>query len=460
MSIRWRILGAFILVIIFTILLSTGVEYSQRDKRLSNFSLKLRSDDLAAFLSRTYTIDKNWDNLDSVLQETGFLTDRKMVDTEDEWSDKKRALVFGVVIEDVEGNIIRDSLSDLNSEEEIDVVEGEPSEIVDFDTGQVVGTVTIQISREFIKEETRDFLIASLYPTVIGGLLTMLLALLLGFWLSHQITSPVTALTEATKTIVQSGETQLLPVNSSDELGQMSESFNQMITSLQTQRNLRKRLIDDLSHELNTPLSVIQLESKGLRDEIQPPADAAEHIIHEVEHLHNLVSDLNWIVETDSGDLKFQFEEYSLVKLLRTEVERWQLKAKAAKINLTLLPLPVDLPNTQIDIARMNQAMGNLIENALQHTPAGGAVKVHCETNVGEVLVSVSDTGSGISAEDLPFVFERFYRADKSRQREVGGRGLGLSIVKQIVEAHGGQVWAKSKTGKGSSFYFRLPARK
>jgi two-component system sensor histidine kinase BaeS len=255
-------------------------------------------------------------------------------------------------------------------------------------------------------------------------------------------------------------------VKSSDELGQMSASFNQMMTALQTQQDLRKRLIDDVAHELNTPLSVIRLEAKGLRDEIQTPADAADHIIEEVDTLRDLVHDLNWLAETDSGALQLKMASHSLGRLLTTEVERWQLQAQVADVKLALLPLPPDLPSIQLDAVRMSQALGNLIQNGLQHTPAGGRVTVRCRVEDGWVEtartefveVAVCDTGSGIAAEELPFVFERFFRTDPSRQRDTGGRGLGLSIVKQIIETHQGQVWAESELGEGSCFRFRLPA--
>jgi two-component system sensor histidine kinase BaeS len=245
----------------------------------------------------------------------------------------------------------------------------------------------------------------------------------------------------------------------------MSASFNQMMTSLETQRDLRNRLIDDVAHELNTPLSVIRLEAKGLKDEIKPPNDAADQIIGEVDLLSNLVYDLNWLAETDLGALRLEMEEHDMGHLLKAEVERWQLQAQGSNIELELRSLPDDLPVIYMDIKRINQVLGNLIENALQHTLAGGRVTVECQSiddwlgtvRTEFVEVSVCDTGAGIPAEDLPHVFERFYRADLSRQNRTGGRGLGLAIVNQIMEVHQGEVWVESELGSGSCFYIRLP---
>jgi signal transduction histidine kinase len=173
--------------------------------------------------------------------------------------------------------------------------------------------------------------------------------------------------------------------------------------------------------------------------------------------LSNLVYDLNWLAETDSGDLRLDMAPHSLSHLLTTEVERWQFPAQAAEVELKLLPLPPDLPTLQMDAVRISQALGNLIQNGLQHTPAGGSVTVQCRVENGWIETAVSDTGPGIPSQELPFLFERFYRTDLSRQRSSGGRGLGLAIAKQIVEAHQGRIWAESELGKGSCFRFSLP---
>jgi signal transduction histidine kinase len=458
MSIRWRILGAFLLVILLTVLISTGFEYWSGVKELSDFSTKIRTEDLAVTLSEQYTRDKSWENIDAILTRYGILIDSEKIRAADEKGvDLTERIPWRVVIKDNEGTVLADTYAGLD-QTEIDLhVEGEPAIIKDIDTGQEVGTVTVGINRDILTAESRRFLASILYPRLIQGLITAAIAMLLGVWLSRRITAPVIALTEATQAIAQSGDTQLLPVTSSDELGQMSASFNQMMTTLQTQRDLRKRLIDDVAHELNTPLSVIRLEAKGLRDEIKSPTDAADQIIGEIDTLSNLVYDLDWLAETDSGALRFKMASHSIGQLLTTEVERWQLKAQAADVELVLQPLPSDLPPIHMDAMRMNQALDNLIENALQHSPSGGRVTVQCRVEAGWVETSVCDTGSGIPTEDLPFVFERFYRTDPSRQQGKGGRGLGLSIVKQIVAAHQGQVWAESELGKGSCFYFRLP---
>jgi signal transduction histidine kinase len=457
MSIRWRILGAFLLVILLTVLISTGFDYWAGSKELSDFSTKIRTEDLADVLSRQYTIDESWEKLDQILIGYSVKIDpQKLSAAEANNIDPSEWIPWRVVVNDLNGDILADTFEGLD-QTFIDLqLQGEPAVIRDTNTGEEVGTVTIAINEDFVTAESRKFLISILYPKLIQGLITAIIAMLLAAWLSRRITAPVIALTDATQAISQSGETHILPVNSSDELGQMSASFNQMMTSLQTQRELRKRLIDDVAHELSTPLSVIRLEAKGLQDGIKPPKEAADQIIGEVDLLSNMVYDLNWLAETDSGALRLETDSHNFGQLLTNEVERWKLQAQVADIELELQPIPADLPPIQMDATRISQALGNLIENALQHTPQDGRIKIQCELDGDSVVISVCDTGAGIPADDLPHIFERFYRTDSSRQIGSGGRGLGLAIVKQIVEAHQGEVWADSELGTGSCLYFRL----
>ena len=216
-----------------------------------------------------------------------------------------------------------------------------------------------------------------------------------------------------------------------------------------------------MSHELNTPLTVIQLEATGLRDGLQTPESASDHIIKEVDRLRGLVTDLDWLAETDHGELRLSLEASSIYELVSAEVDRWQPQSQARRIELSL-EASADLPDMDIDRMRMSQALGNVLSNSLLCTQAGGNILLRAGLEGDEALaISITDNGIGIHAADLSHVFDRFYRTDQSRSRGVGGTGLGLAITRAIVEAHGGTVTIRSDgLGQGVTVILRLPLTK
>ena len=447
MSLRWRIMGSIVFVILLTVLASAAVGYYATQHRLGVFVDRIgvdRARQLAQSLSGEYTSTGSWETVDRPLSEAGYVYDEAPQRERHEEGQEETEELFHrdpvrVVITGADGVVLKDNLSRLPPGAMAPDLDGHRETVFDLNTDQPVGQVYVDVEREFLSTESHGFLITLLYITVIGGLLTASVAVLLAAWLSKRITAPVTALTEATQAIAQ-GDSALLPVTSRDELGRMSAAFNRMTAALETQRELRRRLIDDLSHELNTPLSVIQLEARGLRDGLQSPENASQHITQEVGKLRGLVTDLNWLAETDHRELRLTLEGSSVYELLDREVERWQPESTALQVELSLQASP-DLPQIKIDRMRMSQALGNLIKNAVEHTQPGGRVVVRAELEGEQALViSVIDDGTGIDAADLPHVFERFYRSDQSRLHGIAGTGLGLAITKAIVEAHGGTV--------------------
>ena len=350
-----------------------------------------------------------------------------------------------------------DNLSELASGTDAPDLEGRRETVFDLGTNQPVGHVYVDVNRDFLSTESDGFLDTLLYLTLVGGALTVGVAVLLAAWLSKRVTAPVTALTEATQAIAQ-GDTARLPVASSDELGRMSAAFNRMTSTLETQRELRRRLINDVSHEINTPLSVILLEARGLRDGLQTAESASDHITQEVDRLRGLVTDLDWLAETDHGEMRLSLQECSIHELLTAEAKRWQPQSQAQQVELSL-QAPGDLPPMDLDRMRMSQALGNVVGNAVHCTDAGGSVVITAEPEGSETLaVSVVDDGIGIDAADLPHVFDRFYRTDQSRSRGIAGTGMGLAITEAIVAAHGGTTTVTSDgPGHGAAVTIRLP---
>ena len=465
MSLRWRIMGATVVVVLLTVLASIGVGYYATQARLGMFVDRIGRDEavqLARNLSREYTDAGGWATVDRVLSQAGYVYPgvRGREGTEEGEGQHLEGYhqdPVRVVIVGTDGGVVLDNFSELSPGTIAPDLSGHRETVFDLTASQPVGHVYVDVNRELLATESTGFLSALLYTTLAGGALTAGAAILLAAWLSRRITAPVTALTEATQAIAQ-GDTTRLPVRSSDELGRMSAAFNEMTAALETQRELRRRLINDVSHELNTPLSVILLEARGLRDGLQTTEEASGHIIQEVERLRGLVTDLNWLAETDHGELRLTFEAGPIYELLEQEVERWQPQADAKQVELSL-EVSGGLPDLALDRMRLSQALGNVVGNALNCTGADGHIAVRATADSGGVLtISITDDGIGIDAADLPHILDRFYRTDRSRSLNIGGTGLGLSITRAIVEAHGGNIAVESDgPGMGATVTIRLP---
>ncbi len=312
----------------------------------------------------------------------------------------------------------------------------------------------------FLEKINQSFLMSGLLASIIG--------VLIGIWTSQRITAPVTALTESARRMVDGNQPMRLSVRSNDELGQMSQAFNKMIDALEEQQALRSRLLHDVAHELNTPLSVIQLELDAMNDKLQAPEDAAVHVLEEVVHLRNIINDLTWLSETNDGELQLESHPLDICAELQERVAYWQPVADAKSVSLVLDIAPeldAEAPFVQADEFRLAQVFRNLMDNALRYTPSGGTITVSLKRETLEtpgekkqyLVTRVEDSGIGIPQEDLPHIFERLYRVDPSRSREKGGHGLGLSIVKRIIEGYGGKVWAESTYLQGATIVFALP---
>ena len=467
MSLRWRITGATVLVVVLTVAASVSVGYYATQSRLNVLVDRIGDDEaaqLARNLSREYTAAAGWTTVGQTLSEAGYVYDVSREGEGHEEGKEESSEIFHqdrirVVVTGMDGRVVTDNLSELSPGTEAPDLSGRRETVFDLADNRPVGHVYVDVNHEFLSTESHGFLNTLLYIVLIGGLLTVGIAVLLAAWLFKRIMAPVTALTEATQAIAQ-GDTARLPVTSSDELGQMSTSFNKMTSALEAQRELRRRLVNDVSHELNTPLSVILLEAKGLRDGLQSPDNASDHIIQEVDRLRGLATDLDWLAETDLGELRLTIQrESSISEFLSAEVARWRPQAQARQVEMSL-HVPDDLSDLRVDIdrMRMGRALGNVISNAVRCTDAGGNIAITAGLESGDTLVIwVADDGIGIDPANLPHVFDRFYRTDESQSRGIGGTGLGLAIAQAVVEGHGGTITAASDgLGQGVTVTIRL----
>jgi two-component system OmpR family sensor kinase len=272
-----------------------------------------------------------------------------------------------------------------------------------------------------------------------------------------QFTKPIRALKKGAARIASGDLAYRAEVKSKDEFGELANSFNSMAASLDNGEQSRRRLFADIAHELRTPLSVIEGTVDAMLDGVyEPNPDNLNSIKEEAEVLTTLVGELRDLTLAESGHLKLDFEPTNLAELVRRRVSQADVIARGKNITLRM-DIAEGLPEIETDGRRIEQVVANLLDNALNHTPSGGIVTVAVSPDKDGALISVADTGEGIPAEHLPYIFERFYRIDDARSRKTGGAGLGLAIAKQMVELHGGRIWVESEVGKGSKFSFTLP---
>jgi signal transduction histidine kinase len=286
-------------------------------------------------------------------------------------------------------------------------------------------------------------------------------ALIVSFIFSRSILAPVQTMMNASQRIAEGHYDERVQSHGTDELSQLAGSFNQMAEQLEQVENMRRRLIGDVAHELRTPLTAIKGSAEGLMDGVLPASAETYQQIHaESERLNRLVDDLQELSRVESRSTQLDVHPVDSTALIKTVTKRLQYQFDEKRVTLTS-SLPLEPIHFLADEDRIIQVLTNLIGNALQYTPEQGTVTVSIERDKNEARISVRDTGFGIPAEHLTHIFDRFYRVDKSRSRARGGSGIGLTIAKHLVEAHGGKIWAESAgENKGSVFVFTLPLAK
>jgi len=304
--------------------------------------------------------------------------------------------------------------------------------------------------------------LASVHNTLIwvgGAILSV--GLLASYAVARSITIPLRQLADAAEEIEKGKfDLQVKVDNTEDELGHLANAFNRMTEALSASNRLRRRLLADIAHELKTPLAVMQGHLEGMLEGVVTVNKEEIASLHEeTTHLNRLINDLRDLSLAESGQLKLNKTATDINQLISRALQMLKPLAEEKEINLECNLKPI--PNIMVDAGRMNQIIYNLLTNALRYTPVKGIIEISTsliKQRGGQWLkMEVKDNGQGISPEDLPYIFHHFYRSDQSRNRKSGGSGIGLAIVKQLVENHGGYVDVQSKVGEGSSFYSYLP---
>ena len=323
--------------------------------------------------------------------------------------------------------------------------------------GREVGTVLDAARAPALNDREAQYLASTNRALWLAALGAMVIAVFLGIFLARTLTQPVRDLTRAIQAMSRGELKQEVPVRSADELGTLTQAFNRMSADLTRSNELRRQMTADIAHDLRTPLTVITGYIEALRDGILKPTPARFEAMHnEAQQLKRLVDDLRTLSLADAGELPMQRQRLAARTLLDRLAAAYAPQAAAHQIALSVSAAP-DAPDVLVDPERMAQVLGNLVTNALRHTPAGGRIDLSAQAQGGYATLVVADTGAGMPADVLPHVFDRFYRGDPARSQQDGESGLGLAIAKSIVEAHGGTIAATSTPGRGTTFTITLP---
>jgi signal transduction histidine kinase len=385
------------------------------------------------------------------------------------------SLMDRVVLADARGVVIADSAGVLAGQRYPDQQLAAGMPVVA--AGQQVGTILVgSMVEPALNPLDQDFLRSVNLAVLLSAIAVGVVALGLGSIFLLHITAPVRDLTQAAEAIAAGDLKQRVAVRTDDEIGRLARAFNTMTDSLDRAESLRRHMVADIAHELRTPLSLVRGSLEAILDGMYEfNLENVESVHEETLVLSRLVDDLRDLALAEAGQLHLERELVDVAELALRAAESFRTRAAGQEVSLATNLSP-ELPPVYGDAQRLSQVLMNLLTNALRYTPAGGRVTVTARLvsdeeqrseGAGEkkgrssaplLLISVADSGQGIPAEDLPYVFDRFYRADKSRARASGGSGLGLAIARQIVEAHGGRIWAESQVGAGSIFSFTLPA--
>jgi signal transduction histidine kinase len=444
-SLRWQLFLSLLLVIAVTVGMTAFLASraaTAEIERVQGRDNDARTERLRTLLARQYIQNRGWFDVQRTLEEAGEIYGQR------------------VVLTNRDGLVVADSHRFLVGRH-VDPAISAGSRLAVLSAEGRLGTL-------FINPELPSGLPSGLSPgqqrgspsltlsLVLSGLLAGGVAMALTFFLSRRILAPVESLSRVARLVARRDFSARAKVQSRNEVGELSRTFNSMAEELSRTEEVRRNLVADVAHELRTPVTNIRGYIEGISDGVMAADAATLASMHEeVLLLTRLIEDLQELALAESGRIMLQRQPCDLGDLARRAVTAVQQSASAKQVELEV-DTPPAVP-LEADPARISQVLRNLLVNAVTYTPSGGKIWVRVDSYDGQARVLVKDTGPGIPAEHLPHIFERFYRVDKSRSRATGGVGLGLTIARHLVEAHRGRIEAFSEVGKGSEFTVTLP---
>lgn len=323
-----------------------------------------------------------------------------------------------------------------------------------------IGKVSVGYFGPYFLSEDDFLFLDTLNKILVGiGVFSLVISVITGIFLARQLSKPILRTVEVTKAIADGKYgTRIREDAGTKEMDQLIRSINHLASSLEKQEALRRQLTADVAHELRTPLTTVQTHVEAIMEGVwEPTRERLESCYDEMTRLGNLVSDLENLAKVESENLKLNKTEVNLRELTDRILGGFE---KELQVNNLSVETEGRCSAVLADRDRISQVIINLVSNAVKYTPDGGKIRITLSDSEDSAVFSIRDNGIGIPEEEMPFVFERFYRADKSRNRNTGGSGIGLAIVKSIITAHGGTIEVDSRINEGSDFMFTLPRQK
>lgn len=453
-SLTVRLLGAFILVILITLAVVSWAS----NQATTNAYRQFRGRDVAVqqelvvSLADLYVRTGSWEGAASVMEEAAE-------------AGRGRGRGAGAARDPVPMRLVdartRTVVVDITGQTQGTTVASEAlttAQPITVD-GETVGYLVLDSGELPLTAGEQSFLDQVRSGIWLSGLVAAAAALLLVTLLTISILRPIRRLQAAAQSVARGDLQARVSVPAVDELAALATSFNQMATSLQQLEQARQNLTADVTHELRTPLTVLQGNLQAMLDGVYPlDRDEIRTLYDETLLMSHVVEDLQELSRSEAGQLEIACEPVAVEAALRRAAAVYEKVVTEHRIELRVVVPVEELPPVLADPMRLEQILHNLLSNAVRYTPRGGRIDLAAALEGQRVRISVHDTGQGIAAEDLPHVFDRFWRADRSRTRSSGGSGLGLAIVRSLVHAQGGEVGVTSQTGQGTTFWFRLPA--
>lgn len=322
---------------------------------------------------------------------------------------------------------------------------------------QVVGYLDVSYySPYYLNENEFHFIEALNQILIVVGICSLLMAVVIGLFLAGSLSKPIAKIVEITERISDGDYSIRFQEGvKTKELDDLSRAVNYMAESLENQETIRKRLTSDVAHELRTPLANVSSYLEAIIEGVwEPTPERLQNCYDELERISKLVSDLERLKQMENENLKLHKTRENLLELVQAVMKNFEIQMESKNLRSVVTGEDVF---ACIDRNRMQQVITNLISNAVKYSNENGTIRVKIEKNADMASIQVQDEGIGIPEKDLPLIFERFYRTDKSRNRRTGGAGIGLTIAKAIVQAHGGKIIAESKQGIGSTFTVIFP---